>query len=75
MAKGLVVPHTHKRKTNVKTQGCGIYDTAFLADRGCFTTMHIKQKPINVRPEYAVELESHLEVPFFHNVQTPNPTL
>ena len=53
MAKGLVVvPPTRKSKTNAETQECGIYDTAFLADRGCFTTMlHIKRKPINVRPD------------------------
>jgi hypothetical protein len=53
MAKGLVVvPHTRKRKTHAETQEYGIYDTAFLADRGCFTTMHMKRKPRNVRPEH-----------------------
>jgi hypothetical protein len=53
MAKGLVaVPNSRKRKTHAENQECGIYDTAFLAERGCFSTMHMKRKPKNVRPEH-----------------------
>jgi hypothetical protein len=58
MAKGLVVvPHSRKRKANAETpQECGIYDTAFLADRGCFfTAMHMKRKPASVRSEQRKE--------------------
>jgi hypothetical protein len=50
MAKGTVFPHTRKRKANAVTQECGIYDSAFLADRGCFfSTLHAKRKPKSVR--------------------------
>jgi hypothetical protein len=49
MAKGTVIPHTRKRKANAETQECGIYDSAFLADRGCFfTAVHAKRKPKSV---------------------------
>ena len=52
MAKGTVTPHPHKHKTNPETHECVIYhDSAFLADRGCFTTfVHTKRKPKNLRP-------------------------
>jgi hypothetical protein len=51
MARVLVVPHPRKRK-NAETQEYGIYDLAFLADRGCLcTAMRVKRKPSNVRPE------------------------
>ena len=52
MAKGNVIPHTRKRKTNAETQETGVYDSAFLADRGCFfTAAHGKRKPKTVRME------------------------
>jgi hypothetical protein len=52
MANGPVVSHTTKRKANAVTQECGIYDSAFLADRGCFSkVMHMKKRPRSVRPE------------------------
>jgi hypothetical protein len=52
MPKVTVIPHTRKRKANVDTQECGIYDSAFLADRGCFfAIVHAKRKPRSVRLE------------------------
>lgn len=50
MAKSNVVPHTRKRKANAATQENGSYDSAFLADRGCFfAAEHAKRKPKSVR--------------------------
>lgn len=52
MARVLVVPHPRKPKTNTETQEYGMYDSAFLADRGCLcSATHIKRKPGNVRPD------------------------
>jgi hypothetical protein len=52
MPKVTVIPYTRKRKTNAFTQECGIYDSAFLADRGCFfAIVHAKRKPRSVRLE------------------------
>jgi hypothetical protein len=53
MAKCAVIPHTRKRKVNAEHEECRIYDSAFLADRGCFTTfVHtLKRKPRSVRPD------------------------
>ena len=52
MANGPVVPHAGKRKANAETQECGIYDSAFLADRGCFSNLaHMKKKPGSARLE------------------------
>jgi hypothetical protein len=66
MAKHAVFPCSRERKmnaptdfirvdrpatTNRKTQGCEIYDSAFLADRGCFTPMYPRRKPTNVLPD------------------------
>jgi hypothetical protein len=52
MANGAVVFHPRKRKANAETQECGIYDSAFLADRGClFTLAHMKKKSGSVRLE------------------------
>jgi len=64
MAKNAVIPCPRKRKmnaptdliridrpamTNVETQGFEIYDSAFLAERGCFTPMYPRRQPRNVR--------------------------
>jgi hypothetical protein len=55
MAKCIVLPYPHsKRKTNastVETQECGFYESAFLADRGCFAFMHQRRKPRNAPPD------------------------
>jgi hypothetical protein len=64
MAKSAVIPCSRNRKmnaapnlirvdrpamTNIEIQGCEIYDSAFLADRGCFTPMHsTRRRPGNV---------------------------
>jgi hypothetical protein len=43
-----------KRKTNAptaETQECGFYESAFLADRGCFAFMHQRRKPRNAPPD------------------------
>ena len=55
MAKCTVLPYPRsKRKTNsptAETQECGFYESAFLADRGCFAFMHQRRKPRNARPD------------------------
>ena len=55
MAKCTVLPYPRsKRKTNAptaETQGCGFYESAFLADRGCFAFMHQRRKPRNASPD------------------------
>jgi hypothetical protein len=52
MAKGTVPPHLRKHKTPESHECVIYYDSAFLADRGCFTTfVHTKRKPKNVRPD------------------------
>jgi hypothetical protein len=63
MARSAVIPYSRKRKMNASTdlilvdrpattsaeiQRCEFYDSAFLADRGCLTSMHPRQKPRNV---------------------------
>jgi len=63
MATSAVIPCLRKRKmiappnvvrvdrpaiTNIEAQGCEIFDSAFLADRGCFTPMHLRRRPRNV---------------------------
>ena len=62
MAKNAVIPCPRKRKTSastdliridrptsMETQGSEIYDSAFLADRGCFTPMYARRRPGTVR--------------------------
>jgi hypothetical protein len=64
MARSAVTPYSRKPKVNASTnlifadrtattsavtQRYEFYDSAFLADRGCFTPMHPKRKPGNVR--------------------------
>lgn len=62
MAKNAVIPCSRKHKmsaptdliridrpTSMETQGSEIYDSAFLADRGCFTPMYPRRKPRTVR--------------------------
>jgi hypothetical protein len=66
MAKSAVIPCSRERKmnapanlirvdrpamTNIETQGWESYDSAFLADRGCFTPMYPRRQPRNVRLE------------------------
>lgn len=56
MAKCTVLPYPRtKRKTNAstaETQECGFYESAFLADRGCFAfIMHQRRKPRNAPPD------------------------
>jgi hypothetical protein len=55
MAKCTVLPYPRsKRKTNeptAETRECGFYESAFLADRGCFAFMHQRRKPRNARPD------------------------
>jgi hypothetical protein len=68
----MAVPHTHKRKANAETQQCGNYDSAFLADRGCFfTIMHMKKKPRSVRLE-----QTHTSLNSDHTITVlPHPRL
>jgi hypothetical protein len=62
MAKHAVIPCSRKRKmsaptdliridrpTSVEIQGREIFDSAFLADRGCFTPMYPRREPGTVR--------------------------
>jgi hypothetical protein len=55
MAKCTVLPYPRsKRKANAltaETQECGFYESAFLADRGCFAFMHQGRKPRNAPPD------------------------
>jgi hypothetical protein len=55
MAKCIELPHPRsKRKIKAptaETQECGFYESAFLADRGCFAFMHQRRKPGNARPD------------------------
>ena len=55
MAKCTVLPYPRsKRKTNAptaETRECGFYESAFLADRGCFAFIHQRRKPRNARPD------------------------
>lgn len=55
MAKCTVLPYPRsKRKANAptaETQECGFYESAFLADRGCFAFMHQRRKPRNAPPD------------------------
>jgi len=55
MAKVTVLPYPRsKRKTNAptaETPECGFYESAFLADRGCFACMHQRRKPRSARPD------------------------
>ena len=62
MAKHAVIPCSLKRKMSAPTDlirvdpklmkievpRCDSYDSAFLADRGCFTPMYRRRKPGNV---------------------------
>jgi hypothetical protein len=52
MAKCTVLPYPRsKRKPSApttETRECGFYESAFLADRGCFALMHERRKPRNV---------------------------
>jgi hypothetical protein len=61
MARGAVLPYSRKRKMNASPDlilvdpatTCAeiqseLYDSAFLADRGCLTSLHPKRKPRNV---------------------------
>ena len=70
MAKCTVLPYPRsKRKTNAptaETQECGFYESAFLADRGCFAFMHQRREPRNARPDSVKGLESGSRRP-------PNP--
>ena len=62
MAEHAVIPCSRKRKmsapmdliriarpTSIETHGSEIYDSAFLADRGCFTPMYPRRRPETVR--------------------------
>ena len=62
MAEHAVIPCSRKRKmsaptdfiridrpTSMEIQGSEIYDSAFLADRGCFTPMYPRRRPETVR--------------------------
>ena len=62
MAKHAVFPCSHKRKmsaptdlirinrpTSMDIQGSEIFDSAFLADRGCFTPMYPRRETGTVR--------------------------
>jgi hypothetical protein len=64
MAENAVFPCSRKRKmsaptdliridrpTSMEIQGSEIFDSAFLADRGCFTPMYLRRKPTNVLPD------------------------
>jgi hypothetical protein len=64
MAENAVFPCSRKRKMSAPTdllrinrptsreiQGSEIFDSAFLADRGCFTPMYPRRKPTNVLPD------------------------
>jgi hypothetical protein len=64
MAENAVFPCSRKRKmsaptdlirinrpTSMELQGSEIFDSAFLADRGCFTPMYPRRKPTNVLPD------------------------
>jgi hypothetical protein len=64
MAENAVFPCSRKRKmsaptdlirinrpTSMEIQGSEIFDSAFLADRGCFTPMYPRRKPTNVLPD------------------------
>jgi hypothetical protein len=61
MAENAVFPCSRKRKmsaptdlirinrpTSMEIQGSEIFDSAFLADRGCFTPIYPRRKPTNV---------------------------
>jgi hypothetical protein len=62
MANNAVIPCSRKRKisapmdlirinrpTSMETQGSETFDSAFLADRGCFTPMYPRREPGTVR--------------------------
>ena len=64
MATSAIIPCSRKRKMNapanlirvdrpamttIEAQECESYDSAFLADRGCFTPMYPRRQPRNVR--------------------------
>jgi hypothetical protein len=64
MAENAVFPCSRKRKmsaptdlirinrpTSMEIQGSEIFDSAFLADRGCFSPMYPRRKPMNVLPD------------------------
>jgi hypothetical protein len=59
VAKCTVLPYPHSKRKTIAPSGpiaenqeCGFYESAFLADRGCFAFISQRRKPRSVRPDH-----------------------